>query len=175
MRASTIEDHAAFKPKTLGASSWLQRITCVFAITAVVLLVGSGCARLFPPPVYQVNPAALEDVRSIGTVQGEGGDEIGYGDEVVVMHTFVLDVGGSSANEALQRAADLLQKHGWEALSDNRTGAAMKSAELDAYLSISPFHSEFLAHHPRILKRFKEESIDTEVFVIVNVEAYQAG
>ncbi|NBE91822.1 hypothetical protein FE391_00530 [Nonomuraea sp. KC401] len=63
--------------------------------------------------VYRASPAALSDVRGIGVVQAEASDEVGYDDGVVVTNTFVMDVGSARVEEAVDKAASLLQQRGW--------------------------------------------------------------
>lgn len=138
-------------------------------LVGVVSLI-AGC-RANDPITYQVTPAILDEVRSIGLVQAEDSVELYMGDSVDVMNTFVIDVGGASANAATAKSARLLRKRGWEVIGEERPWfIMMKSTKWAASLAISSFRSVHLSSHPDILKTLKDKSAKTEASVIINVE-----
>ncbi|MFI7126829.1 hypothetical protein ACIBQ1_14130 [Nonomuraea sp. NPDC050153] len=125
---------------------------------------------------YQVPPAALDEVRSIGLVQAESSVEVDMDDSGEFANTFVIDLGSASANAATGKAASLLRERGWEIIGKERPWfIMMKSTKWNTFLAIDSFQSVHLASHPDILKTLKNTSAKTEASVIINVEVYQGG
>lgn len=147
----------------------------VWRLTALLVGVFSlivGCSAN-NPITYQVTPAALDEVRSIGLVQAEGSVELNMGDSVQVMNAFVIDVGGASANVATAKTARLLRERGWEVIGEERPWfVTMRSTKWDAFLAIDSFQSAHLASYPDVSKALKDKSAKTEASVIIRVEVY---
>jgi hypothetical protein len=128
------------------------------------------------PATYQVPPAALDEVRSIGLVQAESSVEVDIDDSAEFANTFVIDVGSASANAAIAKSADLLRERGWKILGKERPWfIMMKSTKWNTFLAIESFQPVHLTSHPDILEALKDKSAKTEASVIINVEVYQGG
>jgi hypothetical protein len=151
-----------------------SRLVRLAVALAGAALLASGCG-LFAPAVYQVTPAALADIRAIGMVRGEESSEVGYAESVEISNTFVIDVGGASAEEAVAKAARLLRDHGWNVLVENQTGVSMRSDKWDAYLTLVSFRPGDLAGHPAILRTLAGKSVRTDALVIIKVYPDQTG
>ncbi|SDK10630.1 hypothetical protein SAMN05421874_105142 [Nonomuraea maritima] len=125
-----------------------------------------GCA----PDVSQVPPGTLQEIRGIGSVQAESSLHI-HEDTIEVTNLFVIDVDGSSVEDAVDTAVDLLQARGWRSLGKHPDLVGMTSAKWDAYATVRAFDSEELVHYPDVLKALKVMSAETEHSVIVEVMA----
>ncbi|MEV3987205.1 hypothetical protein [Nonomuraea sp. NPDC049758] len=149
----------------------------VVSLLAAVTTLTMGCETTrSTTATYQVTPAALDEVRSIGTVQAESAVEIDMDDTTDIMNTFVIDVGEASANAATGRSAKLLQKLGWEVMGEQRPWfVTMKSTKLGALLTIDSFQAVHLASHPGMADTLKNGSIETDTSVIVKVEVYHGN
>ncbi|MGW0192040.1 hypothetical protein [Nonomuraea sp. NPDC003201] len=115
-------------------------------------------------------------MRSIGVVRGEGSNEVGLAGEAEEVHTFVIDVGQTSARRALDKAVEDIGKRQWEILGEKQPSmVSMKSTRWDAHLTVTPFYPIYLEHHPEILQTIQGESVKKEGLVIVKIDVYQAG
>lgn len=77
----------------------------------VFLLV--GCRSELFPRESRVDPAALNDVRSVGRVLTQATTDEYYDGTTTIDEFLVIDAGGSSAADALGKASEALRNRGW--------------------------------------------------------------
>ncbi|MER5646141.1 hypothetical protein [Streptosporangium sp. NPDC002524] len=148
----------------------LRKASCALGTAMIVLgtyLLVSGCAV-----TLRADPAVLGEVRSIGKVLGESETESFWNGTTEVDNKFVVDVGGANAQEALNKASDLLRKRKWIAAPQKDPQIVQMHSPIwkGAYLSIKLFDPLHVGMYPEAaIKAIKEKSIDPEVLVIVNV------
>ncbi|TDB99387.1 hypothetical protein E1267_37750 [Nonomuraea longispora] len=123
--------------------------------------------------VYRASPAALSDVRGIGVVQAGASDEVGYDDGVVVTNTLVMDVGSARVEEAVDKAASLLQQRGWVTAGKKQPWTVfVESARRGAHLALSSFSADRLARHQGMLESLDMKFATTESAVIIEANVY---
>ncbi|TMR21828.1 hypothetical protein ETD86_13595 [Nonomuraea turkmeniaca] len=145
------------------------------AIALIGLIVLASACGLFPRPVYHVNPAALKEVRSIGTLKEEGSDEVDYAGAIETYNVLVIDVGGRNGEEALDKAVDILRQKEWKVVGQGSLMTSMESDKWDGHLTATPFHPYQLQHYPNILEALKDKSTRTEALVIITMNARRSG
>ncbi|MGI5284445.1 hypothetical protein ACQEVF_14025 [Nonomuraea polychroma] len=108
-------------------------------------------------------------MRSIGRVIGESTSDGIWEDTNDIITKFVIDVGGKSGPESVDKAVDLLGKRGWKVLSENRpTSATMESPKWgNDHLVVRPFHPVEVENEPSIQGMIKKKSPKPEALVVV--------
>ncbi|MGR6913948.1 hypothetical protein ACU635_06805 [[Actinomadura] parvosata] len=81
----------------------------------ISLLVG-GCAQ----QPEDVDPGVLEEVNKIGAVIWKERNEGLMGTEAVVTHAFLIDVGGDTEEESLEKTVAYLHSRNWTTSVDSR-------------------------------------------------------
>ncbi|WP_127939413.1 hypothetical protein [Nonomuraea polychroma] len=146
-----------------------RRRACLVRINSAILLTTSllmsGCGYT----TWQVDPAVLDEVRSIGRVIGESTSDGIWEDTNDIITTFVIDVGGKSGPESVDKTVDLLGKRGWKILRENRpTSTTMESPTWENdHLVVRPFHPAEIENEPSIQGMIKEKAPKPEALVVV--------
>lgn len=155
----TMSSHAC--PRRRGAR--LVRINFAILLTASLLMSGCGYTT------WQVDPAVLDEVRSIGRVIGESTSDDIWEDTNDIITTFVIDVGGKSSPESVAKAIDLLGKRGWKILHSNLpTSLTMESPKWGTDdLVVRPFDPVEVENEPAIQGEIKKKSTRPAALVVV--------
>lgn len=136
-----------------------------FAILLTASLLMSGCGYT----TSQVDPAVLEEVRSVGKVIGESTSEGIWEDTNDIITMFVIDVGGKSGPGSVNRAIDLLGRRGWKILRTNLpTSVTMESPKWGTdQLVVRPFDPVEVENEPEIQEEIRKKSAKPAALVVV--------
>jgi hypothetical protein len=133
-----------------------------------------GCGT---SPRWEVDPAVVREVSTIGTVIARTTNELLYENGTQVSHVMILDVGESNLEDALIAVRDRLRRHGWVETDAGPNRLDMKSAERDeAQLraggpSLLPsFPTE---KHAAIVKALKDTADGTYAYPMI--ELFESG
>ncbi|NUW33869.1 hypothetical protein HTZ77_20885 [Nonomuraea sp. SMC257] len=141
-------------------------------VTALsISLVVGGCAK----KPEDVQPGALEEVRKIGAIVWEERQEGMMGNEPVVTHSFVIDVGGDTEEESLKKVTASLRGHSWNiSTDDSPINVFMESSKWKyAHLAVSIFSRSENSDRPEVREAMKRK--DVKPGALVSVAAYQGS
>ncbi|MFG2075407.1 hypothetical protein [Nonomuraea maritima] len=146
----------------MAMSSRARLVRSAILLTASLLM--SGCVT-----TWQVDPAVLNEVRSVGKVIGEVTYDGIWEDTNDIVTTFVIDVGGKSGPDSVDRAIDLLGGRGWKALrTDLPASVTMGSPKWgNNQLVVRPFDPREVKNKPEIENEISRKSPDPEALVVV--------
>ncbi|MDP4507057.1 hypothetical protein [Nonomuraea turcica] len=139
------------------------------AIAFIGSVVSASACGLLPPTVYQVDPAALEEVGSIGKVKERASREVAYAGAIEISNMFVMDVGGESGKGARDRAVNLLRSKGWKVAAENLSLISMESDKWNGQLTVSSFLPFDLQRYPNTFKALESAATIPKTFILVKV------
>lgn len=136
-------------------------------ICAAFLIGGCGWSH----GTLQVDPTALENVREIGAVRGESEAQSEINGQIEVSNFFVIDVGGTSAPNTLDKAVEILRAQEWSIIAESKpVRVLMKSNKwMDVHLSIAPFDPIYLNDVPDLYRTFSSQAEKSEGLVVIRV------
>ncbi|MEV5897906.1 hypothetical protein [Nonomuraea fuscirosea] len=150
----------------------------MLAFTIVASLV-TGCRSWVFPATSRVAPELVADLRGTGRVLAATTTEWSWDGTTDVTDVLVLDVGGSSSRDALDRALGTLRARGWKAEgSPDLWRTRLESDKWDdAYLTVEPLtnyeatKSERLdekldTNNEALLKRLTEQNTRGQLVVL---------
>ncbi|MEV4177005.1 hypothetical protein [Nonomuraea sp. NPDC049709] len=141
----------------------LARINSLILLVASLFMSGCGYTT------WQVDPAVLDEVRSIGRVIGESTSDGIWEDTNDIVTTFVIDVGGESGPESVNKAIDLLGRRGWKISHTNLpTSVTMESPKWESdRLVVRPFDPVEVENEPEIKEEIKKKRARPAALVVV--------
>jgi hypothetical protein len=174
MRPGIVLDSPIARPDG-GKEHTIKALKSVLALLAVPL-VFAGCG-LLPHKVIEVDPVALREISSIGTVVGQATIDPLYENTVQVINLLIMDVDASSFEEASARARGLLKERGWIVLSENLDTIKMESSEWEFIrVTIEPledlegYGSKAAA---KIKDVVKSNSPKSDAYILIDVTPYR--
>ncbi|MEU7900280.1 hypothetical protein AB0B45_46540 [Nonomuraea sp. NPDC049152] len=150
----------------------------IMVIILGIFIVASGCMVPPAPVVLRVDPAALDDVRGIGEVQAELNNVSDLEDGgTLISQKMIIDVGGRSGRESLDKAVDLLTARKWVIKGQNRPTIVMMATTRwnDTFLALRPYNSAYFEDNPEVLKEIKKRSINEESLVYLDISRGSIG
>ncbi|MER5320084.1 hypothetical protein [Streptosporangium roseum] len=111
----------------------------------------------------------LDEARSIGRIVGESISEGSYKNTTDVINALVIDTGGKSGPESVNKAMDILGKRGWKTSFNNLPiSATLESPKWEANeLIVRPFSAMYMENEPEILEAINRTAAKPDALVIV--------
>ncbi|MFF4617720.1 hypothetical protein [Nonomuraea jabiensis] len=107
-----------------GATPMTKRLLAMLCVLATI----SACTSWLPEKVIKVDPAAINEVRSIGRVVARTTADPQYKRTTQVIEILVFDLNAPNFTEALSVARGRLEQHGWSVIGSADVPIEMESS-----------------------------------------------